>query len=216
MQRNRGGSGDGQVVDVALTESCLALLEAVIPEYDRLGLVRGPSGSRLDGIAPSNIFHSRDGKWMVIAANQDDLFRRLCGVLGRDELADDPRFATHKARGQNQVEIEEIVSAWTAERDAEEIDRALGAAGVVCGPVYTVADIVEDPQYAAREALVTHHDDEVGPILGPGVVPRFSATPGSVRWSGPWQPGAHNREIFQGLLGLSDEELAELGRSGVV
>jgi formyl-CoA transferase len=216
VQRNGGVSRTGQVVDVALTESCLALLESVIPEYDRLGLVRGPSGSRLDGIAPSNIFRSRDGTWMVIAANQDDLFRRLCSVIGRDELADDPRFATHGARGEHQLEIETILAAWTAERDAEEIDRLLGAAGVACGPVYTVADIVEDPQFRAREALVTHNDPELGPILGPGIVPRFSATPGTVRWSGPWQPGSHNDEIFKGLLGLSDAAIAEFARAGVI
>ena len=115
---------------------------------------------------------------MVIAANNDNLFRRLCDAMGRSELADDPRFATHLARGENQEEIEGIVADWARERDAAEIDRVLNEAGVVCGPIYTVAEIFRDPQYAAREMLVGHVDPEFGPYVGPGIVPKFSETPG--------------------------------------
>jgi formyl-CoA transferase len=208
--------GRGQVVDVALTEACLALLESAIPEYDRAGEVRQPSGARLDKLAPSSIFATSDGRWMVIAANQDELFHRLCHVMGRPELAYDPRFATHLARGEHQLEIEAVVAEWAAQRPAAEIDRLLGEAGVVCGPVYTVADIVADEQFRSREALVTHHDEDLGPILGPGIMPKLSQTPGAVRWSGPWRPGTHNREVLEGIVGLAADEVDRLEREGIV
>jgi formyl-CoA transferase len=210
------GGGRGQVVDVSLMESSFAMLESTVPEYDRLGIVREPTGTNLVGIAPSNIFRSRDDLWMVIAANNDNLFRRLCDAMGRSELADDPRFSTHTARGANQQEIEGIVADWAAEHDAAEIDRILNDAGVVCGPIYTVAEIFRDPQYAAREMLVEHVDPEFGPYVGPGIVPKFSETPGAVRWSGTWEHGSHNEEVFCGLLGLSDAELGRLREDGVV
>ena len=210
------GGGRGQVVDVSLMESSFAMLESTVPEYDRLGIVRQPTGTNLVGIAPSNIFRSRDDLWMVIAANNDNLFRRLCDAMGRSELADDPRFSTHTARGANQQEIEGIVADWAAEHDAAEIDRILNDAGVVCGPIYTVAEIFRDPQYAAREMLVEHVDPEFGAYVGPGIVPKFSETPGAVRWSGTWEHGSHNEEVFCGLLGLSDAELGRLREDGVV
>src|SRR6185503_11221990 len=146
--------GSGQVVDVSLMEACFSLLESTVSEYDRLGEIRGPGGTGLKGVAPSNIFRSRDEKWMVIAANADTVFRRLCEAMGQPELADDERFANHLARGEHQEEIEGIVAAWARERDAAEIDRVLNEAGVVCGPIYTVAEIFRDPQYASREMLV--------------------------------------------------------------
>ena len=210
------GGGRGQVVDVSLMEAAFAMLESTVPEYDRLGIVREPTGTNLSGIAPSNIFKSRDDLWMVIAANNDNLFRRLCDAMGRPELADDTRFATHAARGENQEEIEGIVADWARERDAAEIDRVLNEAGVVCGPIYTVAEIFRDPQYAAREMLVEHVDPEFGPYVGPGIVPKFSETPGAVRWSGTWEHGSHNEEVYCGLLGLSDAELGRLREDGVV
>jgi formyl-CoA transferase len=215
-RRDALGGGRGQVVDVSLLESCFALLESTVPEYDRLGVVRGPGGTGLKGVAPSNIFRSRDGKWMVIAANADNVFRRLCEAMGSPELADDERFATHLARGEHQEEIEGIVAEWAGGLDAAEIDRVLNEAGVICGPIYTIADIFEDDHFRAREMLVEHEDPELGTYIGPGIVPKFSETPGEVRWSATWEHGSHNREIFGGLLGLSDETLAELKAEGVL
>ena len=214
--RDVSGSGVGQVVDVSLMEASFALLESTVPEYDRLGIVRGPSGTNLKGIAPSNIFKSRDGTWMVIAANADNVFRRLCGAMGRPELADDERFSTHLARGENQDEIEGLVADWALERDAKEIDRVLNEAGVICGPIYTIADIFEDPQFKEREMLVEHVDPEFGPYVGPGVVPKLTRTPGAVRWSATWEEGSHNAEVYGGLLGLGEEELASLREEGVI
>jgi formyl-CoA transferase len=215
-RRTASPDGRGQVVDVSLMESCFALLEGAVPEYDRLGIVRQPSGTGLKGVAPSNIFKSRDGTWMVIAANQDNVFRRLCDAIGRPELADDERFVTHRARGENQEELERIVADWAAQHDARDVDTKLNAAGVVCGPIHTIADIFEDPQFAAREMLVEHEDPEFGTYVGPGIVPKFSETPGAVRWSATWDDGSHNEEIYCGLLGLSESELHELEEQGVV
>jgi formyl-CoA transferase len=215
-RRDALGGGRGQVVDVSLLESCFALLESTVPEYDRLGIVRGPGGTGLNGVAPSNIFRSRDGKWMVIAANADNVFGRLCAAMGSPELADDERFATHLARGDHQEEIEGIVAEWAGGLDAAEIDGVLNEAGVICGPIYTIADIFEDEHFRAREMLVEHEDPEFGTYIGPGIVPKFSETAGAVRWSGTWEHGSHNGEVFGGLLGLSDETLAELRSEGVV
>lgn len=214
---HRTVTGRGQVVDVALTEAALALLESVVPEYDRTGAVRKPSGTRLDGIAPSNLFVTKDEKWVIAAANQDTVFGRLCQAMGRPELAEDERFATHVARGEHQDEIEAIVAGWVAERNATEVGEVLEEAGVVFGPVYTAADIVADPQFQARDMLVPHHDERIDEdVLGPGIVPKFSATPGSVRWAGPPRPGTHNDEVFGGLLGLPAAEIAELARAAVL
>ena len=215
-KRDALGFGRGQVVDVSLLESCFALLESTVPEYDRLGIVRGPGGTGLKGVAPSNIFKSRDGKWIVIAANADNVFQRLCDAIGRPELAQDAKYSTHLARGENQEELEGIVAGWAGERDAEEIDRVLNEAGVICGPIYTIADIFEDPQYRAREMLLKHEDPEFGEYLGPGVVPKFTETPGGVRWSATWEEGSHNRDVYGGLLGLSDDELEELKAEDVL
>ena len=214
--RDALGGGLGQVVDVSLMESSFALLESTVPEYDRLGIVRGPQGTNLKGIAPSNIFKSSDDRWIVIAANADNVFRRLCDAMGRPELADDPRFATHLARGDNQDEIEGIVAAWAAERTAKEIDATLNEAGVICGPIYTIADIFEDPQYQARDMLVPHVDPEFGEYIGPGIVPKLSRTPGAVRWSATWDEGSHNEEVYGDLLGLEREELDTLREEGVL
>ena len=215
-KRDALGFGRGQVIDVSLMEACFSLLESTVTEYDRLEIVRGPGGTGLKGVAPSNIFKSRDGKWMVIAANADKVFGRLCEAMGQADLAEDPRFATHLARGENQEELEGIVAGWAAERSAAEIDEALNEAGVICGPIYTIADIFEDEHYWARDMLLKHVDPEFGEYVGPGIIPKFSETPGEVRWSATWDEGSHNEDVYGGLLGLSGDELAELEAEGVL
>lgn len=213
---DRDRTGLGQVVDTAISESSFALMESAVPEFAKTGHVREPSGTRLDGIAPSNIYRSRDGKWVVIAANADTLFARLCAVMGRAELASDERYRTHTARGQRQDELDRLVGAWAAERDAADIDRLLNDAGVVCGPVYTVADIFADPQFQAREMFVSMEDAELGELVGQAPVPKLSRTPGGVRWAGPWPLGSHNREVYCGELGLSGEEYDTLLADGII
>ena len=210
-------TGEGQVVDVALTEACLAVQESTIPDYDAGGVVRGPSGTRLEGIAPSNIYQSADGSWVVIAANQDTVFRRLCAAMGTPELADDERFANHGARGRNQDELDAIIGQWAATRAPHDIIDTLNDAGVIAGPINTVAEVVADPQFRARGMLVEHYDEGAQrTVLGPGVVPVLSATPGGVRTAGSARPGQHNAEIFGDLLGLSGTEIDELTEQGVL
>ncbi|MCB9440155.1 MAG: CoA transferase [Mycolicibacterium sp.] len=210
-------TGRGQVVDTALTESCLAVQESTIPDYDAGGVVRGPSGTRLDGIAPSNIYRSADGSWVVIAANQDTVFARLCAAMGTPELATDERFADHLARGRNQDELDDIIGAWAAVRRPDEIIDTLSEAGVIAGPINTVAEVLTDPQLLARNMIVDHWDERVGRnIKGPGVVPVLSESPGSVRTAGPPRPGSHNDEIYRGLLGRDDAEIAALAEEGVL
>ena len=210
-------TGEGQVVDAALTEACLAVQESTIPDYDMGGVVRGPSGTRLDGIAPSNIYRSADGSWVVIAANQDTVFRRLCAAMGQPDLAGDPRFVDHVARGRNQDELDAIIGQWAATRGPDDIIETLSAAGVIAGPINTVADVFTDPQFRARGMLVDHFDERIGRnVLGPGVVPVLSESPGGVRTAGPARPGQHNQEIFGQLLGLPAEELSALAEQGVL
>ncbi len=216
LYRRDALGGSGQVIDVSLMEACFSLLESTVPEYDRLGLVREPGGTGLQGVAPSNIFKSSDGRRIVIAANADRVFRRLCEAMNRPELADDPRFATHLARGEHQLEIEAIVAEWAAGRDATEIDRVLNDAGVICGPIYTIADIFDDPQFRAREMLLEQVDPEFGEYIAPGIVPKFSGTPCEVRWSATWEEGSHNTDVYGGLLGLGEDALAELKEEGVL
>jgi formyl-CoA transferase len=210
-------TGRGQVVDVALTESCLAIQESTIPDYDVGGVVRGPSGTRLEGIAPSNIYRSADGSWVVIAANQDTVFARLCTAMERPELATDDRFATHVARGRNQDELDKIIGAWAAERQPVDIVETLGAAGVIAGPINTVAEVVEDPQLHARGMLVEHYDERIERnVLGPGIVPVLSETPGRVRHAGPACAGQHNNDVYVGLLGKTTDQLEQLRTEGVL
>ncbi len=213
----RSVTGEGQVVDTALTESCLAVQESTIPDYDVGGVVRGPSGTRLEGIAPSNIYKTADGSWVVIAANQDTVFRRLCLAMDRAELATDDRFADHVARGRNQDELDKIIGDWAAERQPGDIIDVLSAAGVIAGPINTVAEVVVDPQLLSRGMIAEHHDERIGrSVLGPGIVPVLSASPGSIRSAGPSRPGRHNDEVFSGLLGRTAEQLDELRAEGVL
>ena len=210
-------TGEGQVVDAALTESCLAIQESTIPDYDVGGVVRGPSGTRLEGIAPSNIYPTADGSWVVIAANQDTVFRRLCSAMGQPELAVDARFVDHVARGRNQDVIDEIIAAWAIERQPADIIATLSTAGVISGPINTVADVVTDPQLLDRGMIADHWDERIQRnVKGPGVVPTLSQTPGSIRSAGSIAPGQHNDEIYGELLGRSADELAQLRAEGVL
>ena len=213
----RTTTGRGQVVDVALTESCLAVQESVIPDYDAAGVVRGPSGTRLEGIAPSNLYRASDGLWVIIAANQDTVFRRLCAAMSRPELADDSRFANHSVRGTNQDEIDAIIGEWAAEHTADQIRETLDSAGVVVGPVNTVADVVRDEQFLARGMLVPHTVPGVDDtVLGPGVVPVLADTPGGVRHGGAPEPGFDNATVYGELLGMDEAHLADLAARGVI
>jgi crotonobetainyl-CoA:carnitine CoA-transferase CaiB-like acyl-CoA transferase len=208
--------GRGQVVDASILESCFAMLDSTVPEFGKLGVVREPQGSRIGSAVPSNVYTSRDGKYLAVAANADNIFRRLCEAIDRPELADDERYATHWARFEHVDELDSIIAAWVGEHDAAEADRILNEAGVVCGPVYSIADIFKDPHYRAREMLVTMRDEVLGEVVVPGLVPKLSETPGQLRHAGSWQLGRDNRDIYIGLLGLDERQLSELAAEGVI
>jgi len=213
----RSVTGEGQVVDTALTESCLAIQESTIPDYDIGGVVRGPSGTRLEGIAPSNIYQSANGSWVVIAANQDTVFRRLCQAMDRPELATDERFVDHLARGRNQDELDKVIGDWAAQREPHDIIATLSEAGVISGPINTVAEVVEDPQLQARNMIADHWDERVQRnVKGPGVVPVLSGTPGTIRNGGSARPGQDNDDVYSRLLGLDATQLAALREEGVL
>jgi crotonobetainyl-CoA:carnitine CoA-transferase CaiB-like acyl-CoA transferase len=207
--RDQNG-GRGQVADISLVESCFALLESAIPEFAATCAIRGPSGAGLNGIAPSNLFRSKDGVDLVIAANQDTVFKRLVAAMGQPELAHDPRFVDHVARGRHQHEIERIVGDWACQLSLVDLVESLDAAGVPNGPVNSVADIFGSRLFAERGLLVEVPDEVLGEIVHPGVVPKLSDSPGTIRHGGRRNPGHDNSSVFGDLLGLTDAEIADL------
>ncbi|MDQ0754466.1 CaiB/BaiF CoA-transferase family protein [Arthrobacter sp. B3I4] len=208
--------GTGQVVDVSLVEACFSLLESAVPDYAAAGIVPGPSGSGLKGIAPSNIFRSSDGKWVVIAANQDSVFVRLAAAMGRPELATDARFGNHTARGANQDELESLIAEWAAGYTDAELTGLLDRHAVPNSPVSSIEDIFADPQLRARGMLVEVPDEELGTVVQPGIVPRLTRSAGGIGWNGPLTPGSHNQAVYGNLLGLSGEELRNAKEEGAI
>jgi crotonobetainyl-CoA:carnitine CoA-transferase CaiB-like acyl-CoA transferase len=205
----------GQVVDASITDACFAVMESTVLEYEKTGTIREPTGPRLPRIAPSNVYRSRDGKWVVIAANHDTLWRRLATLMDRPELGEDERFSSHHARGENEDLLDEIIGEWAARHTAEELDRIVNEAGVVCAPVYTAADIYADPYFRERELLVEYEDEVHGTISAQGIVPKLSATPGRVRQAARWTVGADTEAVLH-ELGVEGEELDALREAGVV
>jgi formyl-CoA transferase len=210
----RGGTG--QVVDVSLVESCFSLLESAVPDFAATGVVPGPSGSGLKGIAPSNIFRSTDGKWVVIAANQDSVFVRLAAAMGRPELASDARYSNHAARGVHQEELESLIADWAAGYSHDELTAVLDRHSVPNSPVSSIEDIFEDPQLRARGMLVEVPDEELGTVVQPGIIPKLTRSAGEIGWNGPLTPGFHNHDIYAGLLGLTDEDLQDAKAEGAI
>ena len=214
--RDTAGNGKGQVIDASIVESCFSMLESTLPEYDKVGVVRNPSGTGLANVAPSNIYPTKDGSWMVIAANVDPMYRRLCQAMGRPELADDPKFVSHVARGHHAAELDGLIADWTRTLDKQELSAVLEANNVVNGPIYTIADIAADPHFQARDMILRRPDPRFGDIAVPGIAPKMSETPGDVSWLGADKPGRHNAEVYGELLGIGSKELEGLESDGVV
>ncbi|MCC7367236.1 MAG: CoA transferase [Chloroflexi bacterium] len=202
-------TGHGQVVDVALSESVFSMLEAIVPEYGYDGRVRERTGNLLGGAAPTNMYPTADERWLAIGANGDGIFKRFTAAIGQPELAHDPRFSSNQARRANVEMLDQLIAEWTRGRTLDDAMVVLDAADVPAGPVYSVKDIAEDPQYQAREMLVDLPDPRLGHLLMPGVVPKLSRTPGEVRAAGP-ELGAQTLSVLGSLLGLDAEQLADL------
>jgi len=211
----RRTSGLGQVIDVALYESVLSLMESIIPEYAVGGWVRERSGPTLPGVAPSNVYPTSDGRDILIAGNQDSVFRRLTEAMGSPELADDPRYATHGARGERMDELDALVSAWTVQLPADELMLILSEAGVPAGPIYRAPDMLTDPHFNARDSIVNVAHPTLGSLPMQNVAPRASRTPGSIRWVGP-ELGAHNVEVLTDRLGLTPEQIEQVQGRGAL
>ncbi len=207
--------GRGQVVDVAIYEAVLALMESTIPEYALTGHVRGRTGAILPFVAPSNTYPTSEGEYVVIGANADTVFGRFAKAVGHPEWAESGRYATHHARGENQEELDGMISDWTGQRTAEEVLEAMKEAGVPAGKLFTAEDMLSDEQYAARGNIVEVEDPNIGPFPMQNVVPLLSETPGEVRWTGP-KLGQHNEEIYGEVLGIGEEELGALRERGIV
>jgi formyl-CoA transferase len=211
---HRRKTGRGQVVDSAIYEACFAMMESLIPDWQFGQHVRERTGSFLPKIAPSNIYPACDGM-LVIAANQDSVWRRLAAAMGAPELADDPRFATHSARGDNQAEIDALIGAWTITLTCAQLEAACEAGGVPCGRIHRAPDMLDDPHYAAREAIVSVDHPVLGPFKMQNAFPKFSETPGNVRWTGP-RLGEHTREVLTQVLDYDANKLSALTQAGVI
>ncbi|MBI0329984.1 CaiB/BaiF CoA transferase family protein [Burkholderia plantarii] len=214
LLRVKTGQGEGQVVDVSLVESVFNLMESLVPEYDLLGHVRERSGGALPGIAPSNTYRTEDGAFVVIAGNSDPIFRRLMQVIGRPDLAGDPALAHNDGRVKQSAMLDAAIGAWTSHHAIDEVLAALAQAEVPSGRIYSVADIVADPHYRAREMLIPAMLPGGTPVTMPGIVPKLSDTPGGVQWQGP-ALGEHTAGVLAGL-GYGDDEIARLRAQGAI
>jgi crotonobetainyl-CoA:carnitine CoA-transferase CaiB-like acyl-CoA transferase len=214
---DRGESGDprgsGQVVDVAIFEAVFNLLEAVIPEYDRLGMNRGPSGASITGIVPTGCYRTADGAHVVIGANGESIFARLCRAMGRPDMAEDPRLASNPGRVANAAEVEDAIAGWVAGRPRDEVIAALADAGVPAGPIYDAAAMMADPHFEAR-GLFERVPSGGRPLALPAMAPRLTLTPGRTDSAGP-ELGEHTDAVLA-ELGYSPAEIDELRADGAI
>lgn len=212
---HRERTGEGQVIDATIYESVLSVMEGLVPEYQIEGYTRERTGSYLPGIAPSNIYKGSDGM-VIIAANQDTVFARLCEAMGQAELKDHPDYKSHTARGKNQHALDALIQNWASAFTIDELEQIMIAHGVPIGKVYRAADMLEDPHYAARESITEVPSDRWPGIRQQNVFPKFSATPGAIRWAGADRIGQHTEEVLTELLDLTPEQIEKLRASGIV
>ena len=214
IQRARPGAGEGQVIDVALYESVFNLMEGIVPEYDGAGVIREPSGTTVTGIVPTNTYRCDDGKYVVIGGNGDSIFKRLMVAAGRSDMAENPAMADNVGRIVHEEEIDEALALWCASHSSAHIINTLEQERVPVGPIYSVEDMMADPQYQAR-GLFESVEIDGKPLKIPAIMPRLDATPGRTDWPGS-AVGSHNDEILGGLLQLDAAELERLRAEGVI
>ena len=213
--QSRQRTGQGQVVDSAIYEAVLGVMESTVPEYDQLGTIRERTGSILAKIAPSNVYPTSDDDMIIMGANQDTVFARLCEAMQQPELAKDERFSTHVARGENQALLDDMISAWSKGFTADDLLAHLEQHAVPAGRIYRAPDMLKDEHFIARESIVEVEHPKYENLKMQNVFPRLSATPGSVKWTGPGL-GEHNGEIYRELLGYSDSDLERLNKDGII
>ena len=213
--RDALGGGVGQLIDVSLLESLFGIFGPQVVHFDQLGRIPKRTGSRNNANAPRNVYQTKDGRWVAIAASVQDIARRAFEAIGQPELINDPRFATSSDRVANMDEVDRIFGDWVAQRNRDEVMEILLRHGVAAAPVFNISDLMADRQMAARNAIRTIEDSELGPMRLPAVFPLLSRTPGEIRSTGPML-GAHNHEVYVDILGLSESELARLSSNGVI
>lgn len=213
--RDVKGTGEGQVVDVAIYESVFNMMESMVPEYDMDGQIRERQGAKLTGIVPTNTYRCKDGKYIIIGGNGDSIFKRLMLAAGRSDLAEDQRLAHNNDRVEHEQEIDNAIGAWTGQHTYEEVLATLEEAGVPSGPIYSIADILRDPHYTARGMFETITLADGSRVKLPTFAPKLTETPGRTDWIGP-ALGAHNHEVYCGLLGMSEQDLSLLHEEGVI
>jgi formyl-CoA transferase len=211
---HRHMTGRGQVIDSAIYEAVLNMMESLVTEYDKAGFIRERTGAILPNVAPSNVYQTRDGM-VLIAANQDTVFTRLAAAMGRPGLAQDPRYATHGARGAHQQELDALVEQWTQSLSTHDALALMDEHGVPAGLIYRAPEMLEDPHFKAREAIVTVPHPDFGELRMQNVAPKLSETPGSVRSPSP-ELGQHNDEVYLQLLGLAREHYDQLKSRKVI
>jgi formyl-CoA transferase len=212
---HRERTGEGQVVDSAIYEAVLNMMESLITEYDQADYIRERQGSILPNVAPSNVYPTKDDNMILIAANQDTVFKRLTEAMDRPDLAEDEKYMTHSARGANQVELDDIISRWTQTIDAPELEDMMSECGIPSGKIYRAPEMLEDAHFKAREAIIKTQHPKFGELLMQNVAPKLSATPGSIRRPGP-ELGQHNEEIYRNVLNYDDDRIAALSAAGII
>lgn len=212
---HREKTGQGQVIDTALYEAVLQVMEGLVPEYDQNNVIRERAGSILPGIAPSNVYNCSDGPFMI-GANNDAIFTRLAEAMEQPELADDPKYATHLARGKNQLELDELINVWAAKLKIDQVDELMIAHSIPAGRVYRAPDMLEDPHFRAREAIVEVDTLERGAVKMQNAFPKFSASPSSIRAPAPAKPGQDNLEVYGKLLGWDALKIADMEERGAL
>jgi formyl-CoA transferase len=210
----RERTGRGQVVDSAIYEAVLGMMESLVTEYDQTGYIRERTGAILPNVAPSNVYPTRDGM-VLIAANQDTVFRRLCEAMQQPALADDARYDSHQSRGAHQQELDELIGRWTAGQKTRAVLALMDTHGVPAGQIYRAPEMLKDPHFAEREAIVSVPHPLFGKIRMQNVVPKLSETPGGIRRPSP-ALGEHNDEIYLDLLGMPRERYERLQAARVI
>lgn len=202
-------SGEGQVVDVALYEAIFSLMESTVPEYDQFGVIRERSGSTLPGITPSNIYLCKDGKYVVIGANGDGIFKRLMIAINRPDILENPLFETNDGRSQKAEYLDSVIEEWTKSLNLESALKVLEENSIPAGPIYNVEDMVNDPHFQARNMIVELDVENLGKLKVPGIIPKLSKTPGKIRWAGP-KLGEHTEEVLKEKVGLNEKQIAKM------